>query len=205
MNTETATITMDRSEAREKLREYRRGLHRRADEVWSLAAKGFEELAEGHTLIDVDRAIRDGGFFSDMGPKLAIARADRKVVEFFWYAHQNHAIFDSGGHRTRQPAMTRSVDMRRTPDVWNRERSYMRSPSGYSLIPAVPPDVRSKAVGGLKNYWTLFEVEKWHNTNPTDPPVDPYLLRHVGGSLYAIVAEWELTELERSVAAMQAI
>lgn len=31
------------------------------------------------------------------------------------------------------------------------------------------------------------------------PPKDPALLRHLGGDLYAVVAVWDLTELERAV------
>src|SRR5438046_3023240 len=31
------------------------------------------------------------------------------------------------------------------------------------------------------------------------PPEDPALLKHIGGDLYAVVAVWNLTELERAV------
>lgn len=71
--------------------------------------------------------------------------------------------------------------------------------TGFAMVPMVPPDVREKAIGGLKHYWTLWEVEKWHDRHPTEPPVDPLLLKHVGGSLYAVIAEWDLTELEQAV------
>jgi hypothetical protein len=31
------------------------------------------------------------------------------------------------------------------------------------------------------------------------PDRDPYLLRHVGGALYAVLAAWDLTDLERAI------
>jgi hypothetical protein len=31
------------------------------------------------------------------------------------------------------------------------------------------------------------------------PPEDPALLKHIGGDLYAVLAVWNLTELERAV------
>lgn len=32
-----------------------------------------------------------------------------------------------------------------------------------------------------------------------EAPVDPALLKHIGGDLYAVVATWDLTDLERAV------
>ena len=43
----------------------------------------------------------------------------------------------------------------------------------------------------------LWEVEQW---DPT-PPVDPALVRHIRGDLWAVIAMWDLTELERAVLA----
>lgn len=88
-----STITMPRAEARERLRAYRRSLHRRADAEYQAAADGYAALAEGRTLINIDQAIQEGGFFEDMRPKLAIARADRRVVRFEWRADREDAEF----------------------------------------------------------------------------------------------------------------
>jgi hypothetical protein len=41
----------------------------------------------------------------------------------------------------------------------------------------------------------LWEVEEWKRI----PPVDPALIRHVRGDLWAVLATWDLTDLERYV------
>ncbi|TWT34974.1 hypothetical protein KOR42_53530 [Thalassoglobus neptunius] len=33
------------------------------------------------------------------------------------------------------------------------------------------------------------------------PPGDPYLLKKISGEFYAVLAEWDLTELEKAVMA----
>ena len=203
MNVET--ITMDQEEAQAKLDEYRDGLQRRVDQEWKAAAEGFEALVEGYKLINLDRVIAAGGFFDDMRPKLAVARADRDMVRFRWRGTQEHAEFYSGSDHwsTRWLGMLRTVHLGQLHNQWARDaagqRLYVKDIEGYTMVPMVPPEVRRQAKGALKDYWTLWEVEKWFDRNPKEPPVDPYLLRHVGGSLYAVVAEWDLTDLERAV------
>lgn len=67
-----------------------------------------------------------------------------------------------------------------------------------SLVPMVPADVRPS--GNLKYYFVLWEVEQWSDTSLTAvPDRDPYLLQHLAGDLYIVVAEWDLTELERAI------
>ena len=71
---------------------------------------------------------------------------------------------------------------------------------GYAMVPMVPADVRPET-GQLKDWFVLWEVEQWHDNRHTEPPRDPFLLKHIGGTLYAILAEWDLTEVERSIMA----
>lgn len=47
----------------------------------------------------------------------------------------------------------------------------------------------------------LWEVDRWI----PEPPRDPFLLKHIGAGLYAILAAWELTEIERAVMRQQGI
>jgi hypothetical protein len=47
--------------------------------------------------------------------------------------------------------------------------------------------------GSLGNYHILCEAD-WE-----DVPVDPILLRHLSGALYAVLATWNLSPLERAV------
>lgn len=199
----TPTITMPKDQAREKLRLYRARIHKRADAEFEQIAKGYEALASGLPLIDMDSAIAAGGFFPTMAPKLAICRADRKVCRFFWRAREQRIDFRGG--ETSQAMKSPTLNLRanvgrlheqvhRTPDggSWGRDLT------GYTMVPMVPAD-KMPATGQLSEYFILWEVEAWQERHPNRPPTDPYLLKHIGGSLYAVVAEWDLTELEKSV------
>ena len=45
-----STIEMPAHEARARLREYKAGLHRKADEEWKAVADGYEQLAKGRSV-----------------------------------------------------------------------------------------------------------------------------------------------------------
>jgi len=50
-----------------------------------------------------------------------------------------------------------------------------------------------------RNYLMLWEAE-W-SVDQSVPPGDPALLSHIGGDLYEVLAEWDLTPLEQAVLA----
>jgi hypothetical protein len=78
---------------------------------------------------------------------------------------------------------------------------YPKVVEGFALVPMIPADVRP-AEGREKDWFVLWEVERWSNEPLlAAPDRDPFLLRHVGGDLYAVLAEWNLTDLERAVMA----
>jgi hypothetical protein len=61
-----------------------------------------------------------------------------------------------------------------------------------ALVPAPPIYLRPKR--GLANYHVLWEAE-WSKL----PPHDPLLLRRIGaGDLWLVVAQWDLTPIERA-------
>lgn len=195
-----ATITMDKEEAREKLRAYRADRHKDAEEVYRAAEAGYAALAAGTPLINLDQAIANGGFFDDMRPKLAVGRADRKEVYFQWNSHEERANFYSGSTRTSEWASLQTwVHMGRLHGITWGNGGGGRPVRGFALIPMVPADVRP-ATGQLKDWHILWEVEAWSDKSLTgQPPRDPFLIKHIGGSLWAVLAEWDLTELERAV------
>lgn len=76
------------------------------------------------------------------------------------------------------------------PNPYNRTRDEYRA-----IVPLIPPGLRP--VGDLKNYHVVFEAD-WAKVAPPAPR-DPALLKHIGGDLYAVLAVWDLTDLERAV------
>lgn len=188
------TITMPPALAKEKLRAYRSELHHQADDVYRAAADGYKMLAEGIPLIDLNAAILAGGFFDIKFPRLAVARADRKVVRC---DRRPANLSFSAGHNPHGDisSLRISVPVNLPGCNWSWK---------FTRVPMVPADVKAQLRAGRRslqwrNYHILWEVEQWYDRNPIEPPVDPFLLKHVGGSLYAVLAQWDLTELERSV------
>lgn len=206
------TIEMDPQEARERLDAYRASLQRRADEEYEAAVAGYEALAEGTPVLQYGPAIAHAPRDDEQRPLLAIARADRQQVEFEWrggtratFSATSLARWDGrlrGDHR-----LILDVTMREPHGLKDRW-GYAKRVNGWALVPMVPPHA-IEAIGGrsnLKDHLILWEVEAW-----ADQPIravpdrDPYLLRPIHGDLCAVVAEWDLTDLERAVMAGRAL
>jgi hypothetical protein len=202
MNVETISVPL--TVVNEKLREYRRGLHRKADAEWQRVVTAYEAAASGKPLIVLSNAIancpRD-----EMGrPKLAIARADRRSVRYRRHRSESSESFSTenrsqwGSVRGKQPidAVIRvPVIEGVTPPFVGDSKTWMVE--GTALVPMVPP---SAGRHDLARHFVLWEVPAW---TPA-PPVDPYLLRKVADDLYVVEAEWDLTEIERAVMASRA-
>lgn len=194
-----ATITAPRDVARAKLREYRRGLHHRADQEYQQIAAAYEALEQGLRVINVATALRDAPRDAKGRPQLAIARADRREVMFEW----------SRWTRDSRPRFTTKLDpggvdsATLTMHFEFGERSPDETRRGFAFVPIVPPDVRGRH--DMRRHFVLWEVEQWADRRLTaGPDIDPFLLRHIAGDLYAIVGEWALTDVERAVLAGRA-
>lgn len=197
-----AAITMDRIKAREKVAEYLKSVRERHNAEDLAILRGYKALAKGHTVIDLVKCIRLGGEFEANGlPRLAVATSSHQFV----YVER-----DANGRVVFNPrkAWDMTSQMRKNrffcPPGTLSERGYSSvaqvrqhpwSGNYRAMVPPVPPSLRP--LHSLDGYATLFEVDEW----ALDPkaPVDPALLKHIGGDLYALVATWDLSPLERAV------
>jgi hypothetical protein len=196
-------IKMDPAEAREQLRAYRRQLHRRVDAEYEAVAKGLAALADGTPILSLPEAIRTGGF-DDVGrPRLAIARADRQQVKLTRSGHSTTARFYAGAvdrwgiERGRGgPSLDIRIDTATRPPA---------SIDAYALVPMIPANVRNSVRFTDRQCFVLWEVEEWASSpQQAGPDRDPFLLRHLHGDAYAVLAEWDLTPLEQMVMAGRA-
>lgn len=202
-----ATVQMSQEAAREKLRACRSQLHRRADEEYAVLEKGYAALAVGTPLIDVEVALRDCPVDAIGRPRLAIARADRKQVRIDWpHRSQFCSFHTSSDYRfdQRWPTLTQSFHLGRQhghteQKSWSSDnRLYPTDLEGYALVPLVPAEHHPNRP--LRRYHILWEVDEWaESRHRTEPDRDPYLLEYLAGSLYRVIAEWDLTDLERAV------
>lgn len=186
--------TEERQQARVAVAEYAREVkerHRTEDEQ---ILRCYREIARGRPVINVIDAIRDAGPhpLAPYFPLLALARADWLRV----WASRTSADGDLRFWRTPRSWRRETGESRYAAGALPMlEAGAVRPPAVSTIVPIVPPALRPGA--DLSRYWILFEVERWEPVAPRDP----LLLRHLSGSLYAVLAHWDLTEVERAVIA----
>lgn len=213
MNIET--ITMDKDVALEKLKLYKESLKKSArskaethiTKEYKTAITALKELGKGHAILDIDDVISNAPIDSKERPRLAICRADLKQVRFTWEVNSITGIFTGqveGSFWRSAKDIRLEVNMSRQHHytaVRNWDRAAGLQPdtlNGYSLVPLVPPTVEVK--NKLDSYHILWEVENWSDTEiGAKPNRDPYLLKRLNTTLFAVIAEWDLTELEMLV------
>jgi hypothetical protein len=185
------TITMDPAEARQAFEEYREAVRERHNEEDEALMRGYRELAKGHQLLALTPAMIEAGLDHRGLPRLAICRADAEWCEV--YISQDTAVFTmDNSSRWGRAAKGKRVRVEGFPTL-TRSSGGPHVFEGTSVVPAIPPPLRP--AGKLDRFHVLWEA------NWKVPPKDPVLLRHMGGDLWAVLAMWNLTELERAVLA----
>lgn len=179
------TIAMAKVDALELYREYRRAVLAQPNPTDAALMRGYKALAKGRTVLDLADVMRTAGVDEKGRPKLAIVRADATEV----YCR----TWSEGSAQFTMEQWPRYRASRRMVSI---PRGTFTIPPGSgascrAVVPLIPPRHRPRFAPS--NYHILWEAE-WQ-----DVPRDPLLLRRLGGMLFAVLAQWDLTELERSV------
>lgn len=191
--------------AKARLKEYEEmRAEERTREDQAIAA-GYRAAARGLPVISLPEVIRAGGRFEQSKrPKLAIVSADATVVRVDSVGGGHDVVYSSDPPRPgywwdKNPIARTSIVGRNHVRVNNFTETSEYFSSAQTIVPMIPPQHRPKR-NRLHLFHILWEVEKW---DPT-PPIDPALLKHIGGDLWAVHAVWALTELERAVLSQRA-
>jgi hypothetical protein len=189
---DTVPVKIDREKARELYHAYLTHQHYEQP-VDEEIRRTYRLIAAGRMVIQALESVRlagqgDGGF-----PKLALSRADQKV---------QRAVVRYDGSAVMSPSLwgrRRQAAARATAFDWPARTFPMLTAKtgwqGEALVPLVPLPLRPKR--GLANYHVLWEAE-WSRAIPHDP----LLLRRLGaGDLWLVLAQWDLTEVERAALA----
>jgi hypothetical protein len=167
------------------------------------------EMAKGQRILNVGNAIRGAGLDTEKFlPVLAIARANWEHCYLkFDSGGSNNVVFSGESYphyNWRSNAKSRyneklHVAFSRTnfsAELWNVEwrkgRNLPVAEVQRALVPTIPAHLRP--AGDLSEFHILFEAE-WDK----HAPPDPLLLKHVGGQMYTVLAQWDLTDIEKAV------
>lgn len=219
---ELSTIEMKPEDAKAAFDEYREAVisgprdkfadaKAEYEEMDQAIMRGYKALAKGQSLLRLSESMALGGTehftverwnwrrdiqetVTVVLPRLAISRADAFQV---WA----NGIREEGGmiFRADDQSSERKADKVVIPDGTFADAPESR-PWGVwhrAIVPTIPPPFRPPHK--LSGYHVLWEAD-WEFR----APVDPALLKHLGGDLYAVLAVWDLTDLEQAVLAGRA-
>lgn len=193
------TITMEKPKARQAFLDYRKAVREGGSAEDEQIMRGYRELSRGTQLISLRDTIAAGGIDDKGLPRLAVMRADvpwcwvRRMAEgsvAFTPVRDPHHRLRKGVYRLPSDTLPAVARAEARPE-WGSWRPVFRA-----MVPPIPPSLRPPY--RLGNYAILWEAT-WEKV--PRPPGDPALLRHIGGDLYAVLAIWDLTDLERAVLA----
>ncbi len=187
---ETQRIIVDRDEARDLYRSYKKHLHY-STPLDREIMRAHQLIAQGRLVIKALESVAKAGLDGQGFPKLAIARADAPKAFLCGYGDGSATMSDRIKWRTRQNSSKDRVF--RWPAgtfpglAWKSDAE--------ALAPLIPLHLRPRR--GIENYHILWEAE-WRPV----PPKDPFLLRRIGkADMWLVVAAWDLTEVERTALA----
>lgn len=209
---ELEKIQMPKDKAKGEWKIYNDLIKKRHDKYLEEMKKCMYQLSQGKALIDIYKVMEKAGVNKNYQPKLAISRADWKIVQFckvddgrgFFYnpdrrSHGDWAIKNEGDidlqpqtfiqwTRVKEQKITINKD---TVDVDGWEIANKRIKTKVPIIPAqLIPE------GNLTAYYILWEVERWEDLPQTK---DPLLLKRITENLFVILSAWEVTDLEQSI------
>ena len=196
-----STLDISPDEARERLAEYEGLIAAERTAEDTAIAMGYRAAARGLPLIQLSQTVAAGGFDEHGLPKIAVIRAHETECFVRWQHHDDGLSLvyaDRDDWRVNRGALVGRSSVRvPVADPPDRRRSSWAAAS--TIVPIIPPRHRPR-LRRLGGFHILWEVEEWKRI----PPVDPALIRHVSGDLWAVVATWDLTDLERHVLSQRA-
>jgi len=184
------TILISPNEAEQKLDEYKSLRERQRTDEDMLLLSLYSRIRNGGRVLNLAAAFKQTGLNEQGQPRMAIARADWRAVNFIPRVDfsDNWGVSGAGGFtdRARWNSRASQRNIALPKNTFSNELTIrqLRSP-----VPHIPPSIRPEFA--LSNYHILFEVKEWEAY-----PVDPFLLRRISGMLFVVIDEWELTELE---------
>jgi len=157
-------------------------------------AKAYRALSLGQRLINLPKVMHEVGTNNRHLPILAIAKADAEFCYFSAGQGEKRTWFSSSRwdqykHNTLW-VPHRTFKAETWNNDWRRNNNYNSYPV-EAVVPAIPPHLRPD---DLSKFYIMWEAE-WSKTAPEDP----ILLSRVSETMFAVVAQWDLTPIEQQI------
>lgn len=157
----------------------------------------YLELKKGNTILTLPTVMQNAGLNDQHLPALAICRATSKWCRISDSSGQI-IFFDADSHWGWQASQRDRVSVKRTvfpaellDSTWRRKNNHPDIDRVRAMVPSVPVHLRPSNLG---DYHILWEAE-WDKA----PPVDPILLKKVSDTNFVVIAQWDLSPIERAV------
>ena len=184
-------ITMDKEKAEREWKAYLALLKTRKESYLKELKQAYYHMKKGRKILDIYEVFKATGVNENEEPKFAIAPANTTEIRFE-KRNPGAGIFTDGTwqkkHNVRLPDKT-------FPE-WTRDGQYdwqIKDERLRTTVPIIPAPFVPE--GKLGNYFLLYEVDRWELA----PPRDPILLKRISSNIFAVLACWRLTKLERAV------
>jgi len=160
-------------------------------------------LKDGRKIVDVFEAMKRAGLTVQGYPRLVIAplkfrRVLFKAQDLSWGGQNGGGTFSEDKWNAPIKFNSAVVLPRKTWDFARSKenpKQQLQVEAGVSAqVPMVPAKYLPPNSDG---YFVLWEVDKWSKWE--DKPKDPFLLKRISENLFAVMAYWDLTPLERAI------
>jgi len=189
------TISMPREEAREKWKEHIIAIKQNQTQQLRQLKEAYYLLSKGKRILDLFTTLKQVGLNEKSEPRLAICQAHAVSCYFRKLSDSLSGIYSI--NRGISSWQTKSADINLPSGIyptWEKnEQGGIKNELLKCPVPLIP--VNKQPASPLENFYLLWEVESWMPV----PPKDPMLLRRLTKNLFAIIATWNLTKLERAI------
>ncbi|NVM24213.1 MAG: hypothetical protein HWN68_20845 [Desulfobacterales bacterium] len=181
-------ITMPKEKAEKEWKTYSALLKTRKEDYLKELKQAYYHMKKGRKILDIYEVFKATGVNENEEPKLAIAPADAKEIIFEKRNPGGGIFYDRPWQSVRLPDKT-------FPE-WTKNGKYdwdIKNERLSTTVPIIPAPFVPE--GKLGNYFLLYEVDQWELA----PPRDPILLKRISRNVFAVLACWRLTKLERAI------
>jgi hypothetical protein len=199
MQVETIEVMQEEAEKQSRLlkKVFKDNASIAKNEIYRNLQRAYGHMKHGGKVIDVYEAFKDTGIGPDSNPRIAIVRADAMKC-YMTKLNGGGAVFShiDGGRWGTSKARKTYGEIELPKGTFGWDHVPWDKSIHSTIVPVIPPAILIEEVKHhLRNYYILWEVEDWK----MEPPRDPLLLKKITPNLFAILATWDLSDLERAI------